>query len=660
MGFWSYLFPGDEGELADLFWSNQQTSSGITLKNQFYEGTPGDDRVSFAQLSLAFNPYQSTVSLYEGNDSIRTVGTSSGTKFYLGVGNDLFTALDGLRYSRIEGGAGEDTIWIKESLWDRQGLFHTVISTDSGNDYILVEKEDRLTDSIAGIFGGAIFMGEGDDRLIIRGNGLVSQSSGSFLTYEDGSKILDGIINLGEGNDYLKIEGFDALSSSPYLVDTEIDLGGNDDIIDLRYLNFASATRVRITGGDGHDVAILPFDISSPPTWLQEFESFVYSPNNGNGTPGAITGSGAFREGVTLIAPVVTGDPDGMPTNPNYKYQWYKGGNIVVGATASSYAVSASGAGTYKVAVTYTDARGFIATLDSPEQVVIKPIPQQVDIAPSQRGSRFRVESDAAPEVIVNLKGSPDLIEINAEVSATLNAVTTENWGTGYVAWNVGGTIQAGTGERVSLNGLGKYSFVATAINEATSTIVLEQGKNSAFFLHDAYSAFYEGLTLSTDSTGRQSAARILDFDVIKMGSAGGNSIVDLTSKDYITGAVTVHGADKGRSIFWGTDSDDTFLSGGGDSVIFGGGGFNQSILGAGKDVLQFRSTVDSTNLIQGFDPTKDVLELWRGRTETVEAPTFITEGNSATMTWGSNTVQFEGLTGITAESLLISTQFAA
>ena len=262
--------------------------------------------------------------------------------------------------------------------------------------------------------------------------------------------------------------------------------------------------------------------------------------------------------------------------------------------------------------------------------------------------------------MIVNLKGSSDLNEINAEVSATLNAVTTENWSTGYVAWNVGSIIQAGTGERVSLNGLGKYSFVATAINAATSTIVLEQGKNSAFFLHDAYSAFYEGLTLSTDSTGRQSAARILDFDVIKMGSDGGNSIVDLTSKDYITGAVTVHGADKGRSIFWGTDSDDTFLSGGGDSVVFGGGGFNQSILGAGKDVLQFRSTVDSTNLIQGFDPTKDVLELWRGRTEIVEAPTFITDGNSTTMTWGSNTVQFEGLTGITAESLLISTQFAA
>jgi hypothetical protein len=50
MGIWSYLFPGDEGILADLFWSNQQTSQGITLKNKIYRGTSGDDTVSIAQL----------------------------------------------------------------------------------------------------------------------------------------------------------------------------------------------------------------------------------------------------------------------------------------------------------------------------------------------------------------------------------------------------------------------------------------------------------------------------------------------------------------------------------------------------------------------------------------------------------------------------------
>ena len=99
MGFWSYLFPGDEGELADLFWSNQQTSTGITLKNQTYEGTNGEDTVTFSQ-SFNYNPYQSEVYLSGGTDAARTVGTSSGTKFYLGDGDDFFTAIDGLRYSR--------------------------------------------------------------------------------------------------------------------------------------------------------------------------------------------------------------------------------------------------------------------------------------------------------------------------------------------------------------------------------------------------------------------------------------------------------------------------------------------------------------------------------------------------------------------------------
>jgi hypothetical protein len=378
MGFWSYLFPGDEGVLADLFWSNQQTSSGITLKNQTYEGTTGDDTASFAQLSLSYNPYQSEVYLLEGNDSARTVGTSSGTKFYLGDGDDFFTALDGLRYSRVEGGRGDDTIRIKESLWNREGLYHSIITTDAGNDYVLIEKEDGLKDSRSGIFGGGIFTGDGDDTLIIKGNGLLVQSSGTSLTYADGSTTRDGIINLGEGNDFLGIykwnaplpTGSESAGSSPYLLNSDIDLGGGDDVVDLRSLDFFSSTGVLVKGGDGHDVAILPLDISSPPAWLQEFESFVYAPNSGNGTPASITGNGAFKEGVTLSAPVVTGDPDGDALNPNYSYQWFKGSTAISGAIASTYVVPVTGAGTYKVAVTYTDAQGFTATLDSPEQVV--------------------------------------------------------------------------------------------------------------------------------------------------------------------------------------------------------------------------------------------------------------------------------------------------
>lgn len=244
MGFWSYLFSGDEGVLADLFWANKQTSSGITLKNKTYEGTSGNDTVSFAQLSLSYNPYQSEVYQLEGNDSGRTIGNSSGTKFYLGDGDDFFTVLDGLRYSMVEGERGDDTIRIKESLWDREGLYHSIITTDAGNDYVLIEKEDRLADTKSGIFGGGVFTGDGDDTLIIKGYGLLFQSSSTSLTYADGSTTRDGIINLGEGNDFLGIykwnaptpTGSESAGKSPYFLNSDIDLGGGDDTVDLRNL----------------------------------------------------------------------------------------------------------------------------------------------------------------------------------------------------------------------------------------------------------------------------------------------------------------------------------------------------------------------------------------------------------------------------------------
>jgi Ca2+-binding RTX toxin-like protein len=95
------------------------------------------------------------------------------------------------------------------------------------------------------------------------------------------------------------------------------------------------------------------------------------------GAIGSIASSdaGVFREGVTLTAFVVTGDPNGdrrtdIVASSSYSYQWYKDGNIIDGATTSTYAVPASGAGTYKVAITYTDAEGFTATVDSPDQVI--------------------------------------------------------------------------------------------------------------------------------------------------------------------------------------------------------------------------------------------------------------------------------------------------
>lgn len=368
-------------------------------------------------------------------------------------------------------------------------------------------------------------------------------------------------------------------------------------------LNSSESTFVTSATGYGtYKVAITYSDFKDFRVTISSPEQAVAKINNGTGTAGVIAGNGPFNEGVILTAGAITGDPDGngAPT----AYQWFLDNTAIAGATSSTYTTTSTGAGTYKVAITYTDNQAFTATVDSREQIVAK----FINMPTTKEGTAIIVNNLAYPETIAALNGSPDLLQVQAAVKVTVNAFCTETWATRYVAHNVGSTLQSVTGQKINLNGLGKYSFIATSIPDATSRIVLEQNKNTAFFLHDAYGAFYEGVALTIDFTKRQSAARVLDVDVIEMGSAGGISIVDLTSKDYVTGAVTVYGANQGRSIFWGTDADDAFVSGGGDSAIFGGGGFNQAQLGNGKDVLQFRNGVTSRNRIEGFDPSKDMI----------------------------------------------------
>lgn len=199
---------------------------------------------------------------------------------------------------------------------------------------------------------------------------------------------------------------------------------------------------------------------------------------------------------------------------------------------------------------------------------------------------------------------------------------------------------------------------MATAIPAATTAIVLEPEKNSAFFLHDAYTAFHASLSLSPDSQGRASAARLLNIDTIHMGSAGGTSIVDLTSPDYSSGPTTVHGASSGTSVFWGSDADDTFLSGGVDAVIYGGLGRNAYSLGAGSDTLQYRLSSNggsgASDRISGFDPSRDRLQLYTPSGQTSPSPTLSSANGSTLLSWDGHSLEFLGLPSLSLNTLTI------
>ncbi len=162
---------------------------------------------------------------------------------------------------------------------------------------------------------------------------------------------------------------------------------------------------VPVTGAGTYRVAITYTDGHGFPNTVTTDRHISVS-NNGNGTPQFITSSipGIFRGGVTLNAPNVTGDPDGDAENPDYNYQWYKDGAAITGATDKSYKVPITAAGTYKVAITYTDAQKFRLTLSSPDCDVISGEKLHTLSDPPGRAAgsddiidRFSFQTSAAP-----------------------------------------------------------------------------------------------------------------------------------------------------------------------------------------------------------------------------------------------------------------------
>ena len=349
--------------------------------------------------------------------------------------------------------------------------------------------------------------------------------------------------------------------------------------------------------------------------------------------------SGTPAVGNTLTATTSSPDPDG---NGAFSYSWKSSADGSTWSTivgdSPSYMVTAADLGReLRLQVSYTDAEGFAELLTIPYGWL-------EELPATAGGTHLTVNDPLSPDLQITSQGSPDLLELEAAVSATLHARTNSTWSRGFVAYNAGSPTAPGTGERIPVTGLGRYSFVATAIPEATTGIVLEPDQNTAYFLHDTYSAFFSGLNLEPDRYGRASAQRLLNIDRITMGSAGGTSIVDLTSPDYITGPMTVFGAASGTSIVWGSDADDSYISAGSDAVIYGGLGRNAYTLGSGRETIQYRQMSDAigaTDQIRGFDPNLDRLEFWSATDQQRSTPSLVNNLSSSLLAWGGHTIEF-------------------
>jgi cyclophilin family peptidyl-prolyl cis-trans isomerase len=400
---------------------------------------------------------------------------------------------------------------------------------------------------------------------------------------------------------------------------------------------------------------------------LDVFEAIAKAPHRNSTLGGADTRWGAQNSGALfedITEPVVVIEQTNiapLPTQLTYSLE-----------TAPSHGRveldGASGKVEYIPFATYSGQDRFQLRISTPalsglpERSIIQDFevegaitPQEVSLPATQLGFRFNSSQSTSPWLRITSQGSPDLLELSDPLDVQVHGVVTGVWDGSFEAQNVGSPAAPGTGERLPLQGLGRYSFVAMAHPDAITSIVLEPNRDTAYFLHDSYSAFFDGLELSPDNLGRDSAQRLLNIDTIRMGSAGGRSIVDLTSRDYLTGAVSVYGAPRGTSVVWGGAANDRFISGGGDAVIYGGKGSNHLQLGSGSEILQYRPGVNASDTVSGFDPTQDRLELWLGPDQVVSAPQLSASGGSTELRWGGNTLNFAGLSALSLESLQIS-----
>jgi hypothetical protein len=263
-------------------------------------------------------------------------------------------------------------------------------------------------------------------------------------------------------------------------------------------------------------------------------------------------------------------------------------------------------------------------------------------LLPTGLGSKLLIPSaEASTSIGIQCSGAPDFVDLRHSGDVLLRLVASPEWSFGSYAENVGNGSFSGTRQRISLEGKGRYLQSITAESRAHVVVQFQPETDAAFFLHDAYSPSHADVSHVVDSNGLRSSPRFDGIDVLYMETAGGTSIVDLTSPDFITGDIIVYGAPRGQSIFWGSSSNDVFTSRAGDSLLYGGGGVNAFYLGGGVDVLQYHPGQGAADVVYGFDWSQDVIELWKSPNAADAQPVFSRAPGVFSLDWMGNSIDF-------------------
>jgi Ca2+-binding RTX toxin-like protein len=168
-------------------------------------------------------------------------------------------------------------------------------------------------------------------------------------------------------------------------------------------------------------------------------------------------------------------------------------------------------------------------------------------------------------------------------------------------------------------------------------TLQLPDG-GAAFFLHNAYSAFNSGVTLTNDTIKMPCAARLASVETINGGS--GDDIIDLSSWDYAYGGVWVR-AGAGNDVIWGSSGNDILDGFKGNDTMFGGAGDDLMYGLYGNNTFQFVKN-NGHDTIEYFTPGEDHLRLF-GAKSLSEVTVTLTD--HVTVTWQNDIIELVGVT---------------
>jgi Ca2+-binding RTX toxin-like protein len=281
----------------------------------------------------------------------------------------------------------------------------------------------------------------------------------------------------------------------------------------------------------------------------------------------------------------------------------------------------AGAVGTMALKIVATDAAGASASDAFALTISAPPVSLPPPIDPPTQGKTFvggngtdTLTGTAGNDVLQGNRGRDVLSGGNGDDKLYFS--DDASWSIFATRQNNGSPGHSGTGETISI--AGKRQSQDILDGGAGNDTLIGTDRADAILLDD------------TSSPAQRSGPRIVGIERIEAGA--GNDVVDLTSRRYAYGDVTIDGG-SGNDVLWSSSGNDVLLGGSGNDRMDGGAGNDYLYGGTGRDVVNGGEGVDILQGGRGRDQLQDT----SGNT--------LLDGGSGDdqLTGGSNNVLFIG-----------------